>query len=154
MKKIICVVLLLSLALTLFACGKEEENTAPTTEPSESIAPSGSIDPSQPADSGLAALTNRELIGKMIESGKLETPLVSAVAHTDEYWMLWLVQNCDPFRELLSRETGLESLKTMGLDVAAEYEDSIVPYIAMSAHNVENYLFPMLFPELFMDIPE
>lgn len=152
MKKLLSLFLVLCMTLTLFACGKEEENTAPTTEPSESIAPSESVEPSKPVDSDLAALSDRELIGKIIESGKLETPSISAVAHTDEYWILWLVQNCAPFRELLSREAGLESLRTMGAEVADEYEDNM--FCSFSAARMNDWLLPMVFPELYVGIVE
>ena len=152
MKKCLSLILAILVVLALVACGKETESAAPTTELSESIAPRESVGPSQPADSELTALSDRELIGKMIESRKLETPSVSAVVHTDEYWMLWLVQNCDPFWELLSRESGLDSLKTMGLEVAEEYEDSM--FCSFSAGRMKNWLLPMLFPELFMEISE
>jgi hypothetical protein len=142
MKKLLSLILVLCMTLALVACGKDEENTAPTTEPGESIAPSESVEPSQPADSGLAALSDRELIGKIIESGKLETPSISAVHQSDEDWLLWLEQNCDAYRELLGRESGLESLRTLGAEVAAEYEDHL--FCSLSANRMKDWLLPLL----------
>lgn len=144
MKKLLSLILVLCMTLALVACGKDEENKAPTTEPGESIAPSESVEPSQPVDSGLAALSDRELIGKIIESGKLETPSISAVHQSDEDWLLWLEQNCGAFRELLSRESGLESLRVLGAEVAAEYEDHM--FCSLSANRMKDWLLPLLFP--------
>lgn len=143
MKKLFSLILVLCMTLALVACASVEAVQDPATQPSQLL---------DTGESDFKSLSDRELIAKFIESGKLETPSVSAVAHTDEYWMLWLVQNCDPFWELLSRESGLDSLKTMGLEVAEEYEDSM--FCSFSAGRMKNWLLPMLFPELFMEISE
>lgn len=164
MKKAMSIILLLSMALALVACakdGKEAEGTTeslPTMEsnessdPSEITQPSEFNDPSLPADSDLSDLSDRELIGKIIESGKLETPSISAVHQSDEDWLLWLEQNCGAFRELLSRESGLESLRVLGVEVAAEYEDHM--FCSLSANRMKDWLLPLLFPELYVGIVE
>ena len=64
-----------------------------------------------------------ELMQLTMESEQIDFRQFSAVYMTAEEWQDYMLDNCEPFRALMHRETALESIKEHTLAVADQYKD-------------------------------
>ena len=148
---------ILALAAFLLAgCAVQHSlNSAPATEittaqtgptinsavPDESL----SVETTE-STASLKLASDEELIAAVIESKALRAwGVMSGPIPESEEGIKVLTDNCPEFKELLSRDSGLQSLREYGPQIAEEYgkhDDSYYRLNAMMMQNLLAYLFP------------
>lgn len=149
MKKFMAFLLLL---LVLWGCAPQKldgvETTSSENWPTESTSLQQEPDSVETTESTASSklASDEELIAAVIESKALHAwGVMSGPIPESEEGIKVLTDNCPEFKELLSRDSGLQSLREYGPQIAEEYgkhEDSYYRLNAMMMQNLLAYLFP------------
>ena len=127
MKKLALIMALLSV-LCLSACRMEDPamTTVSPTNPSN-MSSSDTFDPAE-----WSGYSDYELMEMTMESDQNEFRQLCAVWMTAEEWREYMLENCEPFRALMLRDTALNSLEEHTVALVEQYKDE---YGGMPAEN-------------------
>ena len=119
MKRVLFVLLSV---LLIVLCGCEQESS--TNNPTQTT-PSSNIEyPTNPFDkTGWSEYSDYELMEMTMESDQNEFRQLCAVWMTAEEWREYILENCEPFRALMLRDTALKSLEEHTVSVVEQYKD-------------------------------
>ena len=162
MRKCFCMFAALSMMLlpVLWGCAAQEaagmETTNGETPVVESTSPSqetACVESAEIPDS-LKHASDEELIDMMINGRAIEAWAVnSAFATQSAEGINYLAEICPEFKELLLRDSGLQSLKEYGLRIAEEYRHDDESRHRLNGHYML-WLLDYLFPDLEIDFTE
>lgn len=162
MRKCFCMFAALSMMLlpVLWGCAAQEAGGMETTKGETPAVESTSqqqeavcVEPTESPDS-LKLASDEELIDMMINGRAIEAWAVnSAFATQSAEGIDFLAEKCPEFKELLLRDSGLQSLKEYGLQIAEEYRHDDESRHQLNGHYML-WLLDYLFPDLEIDFTE
>lgn len=139
--------LILALLFILCGCSEDPKPTEPTKVQTEDSVPDRpTAAPTQPteAPTPLSEHSDFELIEATVKSDVCShrtVPSYEVRKFTDQEWVLYMMENCDAFRELMFRDTALESLEHYAPVLFARYCESH-PHNASGLFDLVVYLIP------------
>ena len=144
---------LLALAVLLLAgCSADKSpDTAPAAESTSLQQESDSVETTESTDP-LKLASDEELIEAVINSRALEAwSCSSAFASQSAEGIKYLADICPEFKELLIRDSGLQSLRGYGLQIAEEYREHEEARYRLRGLNMK-WLLAYLFPDMAIDL--
>lgn len=152
LRKLIACVLIALLIIALFlvcGCADKPDASAPVqTNPTTQNSAEQSTEPLN--KDKWAEYSDYELMEMVMDSSQNEFRQFSAVWMTAEEWKEYMLNNCDPFRALMLRDTAKESLKAHILTVIHAYQGDLASVRA------ENFalLAMTIYPELQVQLQD
>lgn len=144
------------LTLTLLAlcdCGEESVPMAPTDP---GITQSMEFQPTDPPATvpteqrtDWSGYSDYELMEMTLKSDANAYKSLSSYVFGRE-WLLYMMEYCEPFKELMFRETALQSLEEHALELLTQYKDEVAGMRAMNFAE----LVVMLLPEMQEELSE
>lgn len=151
MRRMLIALLTLSV-LALCGCAEEPVPTG-STEPSTTQ--SMEVQPTPPASEPTEGQTDwsqysdYELMEMTLKSDANAYRSFSPIYMLDREWLLYMMEYCEPFKELMFRETALESMEMYTADLLVRYKDEKSGMLALSFAELIGMLLPELEEEFF-----
>ena len=143
--------LILAFMLVLSGCGEEPVPTG-STEPSTTQ--SMEVQPTPPASEPTECQTDwsqysdYELMEMTLKSDANAYKHNSPIYMLSRQWLIYMMEHCEPFKELMFRETALQSMKEHTLELLTQYRDEKAGMLAKSFAELVVTLLPEMQEEL------